>query len=170
MSDENYIDKLYKDAFKGYELQPKKELDLTKHVPKEALSSRNTLSKLLAKKWLVFAGVIAVAGIAAFIVFSVSEEKPSQEQNQVVPPAPDEYTPSTPAIQSDTAAGIKPVPVEVEKPLNKRPSVDRKGKIAPKADSVSVHKPVIIRKTIIQRDTVIEHKQVIKKVAPTHEN
>ena len=170
MSDENYIDKLYKDAFKSYEIQPKKDLNLSEHIPEEVTAEeKEAYIKRMDKQWLIKLCVIGVALIFAFIFFT-----PSHDETTIQPIEPslqflNEFVPDSSLIETDTSTYAKPDPVEVERPANKTPSTGKKNKNVPRVDSVSGPQPVIIRKTIIQRDTVIEHKQIIKKVPPAHE-
>jgi hypothetical protein len=169
MSDENYIDKLYKDAFKSYEVQPKKELDLKdKHQLVNTSQKISFLGKIAGSKLLltlVIAGSIAlITGVV--LLFNSKEESPADVQKFDEPSPVIKEEPVI--IEQEAKTDSMPVEQHIRQAEKERTILPSISKNAPannsKIDSSSFPKPVIIHKTIIKHDTVIEHKKVIQEM------
>lgn len=179
MSEENYIDKMYKDAFKGFEVQPKKQLDLTEHTQEigKAVQKKSAITNFIANKWLISLCVLGLGILVAVIVVSTSEEEPASKDNKILMPPRDEEkvvtVEETVSVTASEADSVNTAKEDAEEALaTERKNLSTTVKISKnikKTDSASVPKPVIIHKTVIQHDTVIEHKKVIKKVPVINE-
>lgn len=167
MSEDNYIDKLYKDSFKGYEIQPKKELDLKKQIK---VGSESGVSKLITNKWLLLVSAAAILSILVVILFSPKEDPVKQDKEVLLPSTPQEHIIIDSIVKIDSSGAANSVPLEIKKPKVKPLRLTKKvtGNDTI-TDSVVDPTPVIIHKTVIKRDTVIEHKKIIKKVAVPNE-
>jgi hypothetical protein len=176
MEDENYIDKLYKDSFQSFEIQPKKRLNFKEHQQlANTVEKKTFLQKLFATKWGIGLSIAFVVGIVGVIVLMTKDEHVKTENIKIEAPVIEPKIIEEAIVVADTAPTIETTPVKTEiknQPTDTRGATPTKKVEKLKRESESpedVQEPVIIRKTIIKRDTVIKHEKVIQNVPATNE-
>ena len=170
MEDENYIDKLYKDSFQSFEIQPKKTLNFKEHQQlANTVEKKSFLKKLFATKWgigfsIAFVVSIAIVGV---LVLNNEPEKLENTKSETIIVEPKVIEESV--VQQDTASELKVEPTKVETEIKKVTPIKKAEKAEKKSKVDSIVQPVIIRKTIIKRDTVLKHEKIIQNVPTTNE-
>ncbi len=188
-SKENYIDKLYKDAFTSFEIQPQGHPHLEGGTQSVNTTQKvSILKKIVGNKTMLISsvGVVLSASIlvAVFLYYKKTpfqnkttiEKTPVIIETPVVTEPPAEVnktsaeqlipTESQPLITRPVAAGdSSSTKKDISSPTKKGNKTILPSKpigIIQKPDSVSVKKPFVVRKTIIQHDTVVQ-KIPVKK-------
>ena len=168
MSDENYIDKLYKDSFQSFEIQPKKKLNFKEHQQlTNTIEKKSILKKLFTTQWGITLSIafIAITTIVLVLILNNEAVKPEKTQTETIVVEPKVVKEAVTVI--DTASTIEAVPIKTE--IKKAIPIKKAEKIEQKAKVDSIKQPIIIRKTIIKRDTVLKHEKVIQNVPTTDE-
>jgi hypothetical protein len=176
MEDENYIDKLYKDSFQSFEIQPKKTLNFKEHQQlANTVEKKTFLQKLFATKWGIGLFIAFVVGIVGVIVLMTKDEHVKTENIKIEAPVIEPKIIEEAIAVADTASTTESAPVKTEiknQATDKREATAIKNAEKLKIESENpedVKEPIIIRKTIIKRDTVIKHEKVIQNVPVTNE-
>lgn len=171
MEDENYIDKLYKDSFQSFEIQPKKTLNFKEHQQlSNTVEKKTFLQKLFATKWGIGLSIAFVVAIVGVFVLMTKDEPVKTENTKIQAPAIEPKIIEESVVVADTAPTTETAPVKTEiknQATDKREATPIKKVEKLKSESEGsdeVQEPVIIRKTIIKRDTVIKHEKVIQNV------
>ena len=172
---QNPIDKLYKDAFENFEIQPK---NFT--LPKAGSKLINTRPKVsLPKKFIgnktaLIVSAISVLSIAVITFFIAHtkndapvQQQPKQElQNNVITIIPDTMKRTVIALPSQKVDSIIPDAQRIPEPIKKKtalPAVESKSIVHDeKKDTVAVKKPFVIHKSVIKHDTVPQKVPVQK--------
>lgn len=168
MSDENYIDKLYKDSFQSFEIQPKKGLNFKEHQQlANTVEKKPFLKKLFASKWGIALSVafIAIISLVLVLILNSKKARPENTKTEIIVVEPKVVEEAVTIV--DTATTIEAVPVKTE--IKKQIITKTAEKLNTEAKIDSIVQPVIIRKTIIKRDTILKHEKVIQNVPVTNE-
>ncbi len=174
----NYIDKMYKDAFTSFEIQPQSHAQL-----KDGSKLVNThqkfsiLSKIIGNKVILFASISSVLIIITAAVFILYPKNVSIQNKAIILPEPskaEQQIIAEPLVKADSliiennVPPVKlnnnpleqkspaPIKQEITKPIITTPSVNSINK----ADSAVIKKTFIVHKSIIQHDTVIQKTPV----------
>ncbi len=180
---ENYIDKMYKDAFSSFEIQPQTQTPLqegTKLVNTQQKFS--TLSKIVGNKIILISSICSVISLSIITVFLLypktdsiqnkenSAPEPTKTEQQVSS-AKENKTPTESTIPAQTENEIAKPEITKTPPINNK-KVEKavepsKSLINPptqannkKTDSVVVKKPFVVHKSIIKHDTIIQKTPV----------
>lgn len=176
MEDENYIDKLYKDSFQSFEIQPKKTLNLKEHQQlANTIDKKTFLQKLFTTKWGIGLSIAFVVGTVGIFVLMFKDEAVETENVKTGTPVIEPKIVEESVVVVDTAPTIESVPVKTE--IKNQATDERevtqtkKGeKLKNKLESLEkIQETVIIRKTIIKRDTILKHEKVIQNVPAPNE-
>ena len=168
MEDENYIDKLYKDSFQSFEIQPKKTLNFKEQQQlANAVEKKTFLQKLFATKWGIGLSIAFVVGIVGVFVLMFKDETVKTENTKIEAPVVEPKVVDETIVVADSAPTIETAPVKTE--IKKQTITKKIEKAEKKVEVDSIVQPVIIRKTIIKRDTVLKHEKVIQNVPATNE-
>ncbi|MGB3946736.1 MAG: hypothetical protein WBM13_02020 [Bacteroidia bacterium] len=166
MEDENYIDKLYKDSFQSFEIQPKKGLNVKENSKLlNTIEKKSLINKIIGSKLGIGLSIGFILSVIGVLMF-VHKNKPKQEEKDLLEPVFTKPTPNEDNVFKDSVVKIQLFEhTETTTETKKNKAKNRNEK----AESDSVAQPVIIRKTIIKRDTVVKHKQIIEKGDTTNE-
>ncbi|MES2592680.1 MAG: RNA polymerase sigma factor [Bacteroidota bacterium] len=181
-SRENYIDKLYKDAFTSFEILPQKQtLSEAGSRMINTFQKRSLIKKIIGNKMLlvpIIVGIVVFLGLIIFL-FLNSESRTVQDKNtiEIKPTIIEKENVASPSfgntaaeepVSNQVGKHIKQSALEVnittaeqvdsmETKLNKLPAAtNEKTSYSKKSDSVVIPRPIIIHKKIIQRDTIIQ--------------
>jgi RNA polymerase sigma factor (sigma-70 family) len=157
---QNYIDKLYKDAFSSFEIKPQKEIhfqDGSKMV--NTLETTSILKQVIGNKALLvsLSGVIISVTIGAFILFHPKNTYDQKINSiEIKPSVIEEKSITVPPVKVDSISKEHAVQIQVKKEIQKPISTAMPAPPIKIKDSVEVKKPFVVHKTAIQHDTIIQ--------------